>query len=198
MHELLTIGHSDHAWDPFIEMLRLHGIKAVADVRSSPFSARHPQFNRDHLESGLRSAGIWYVFLGKELGARRSERECYVNGVARYDRIAQTPAFRAGLDRLKSGIQRCRIVLMCAERDPLECHRTILVCRHLRAVAQIAHIFADGTLESHTGAEGRLMAEEHVPDNDLFSPREQLLGRAYDQRGEKIAYHESTEPVSTA
>lgn len=198
MRDLFTIGHSNHSWAHFLELLRRHRIDALGDVRSSPYSARLPQFNRELIERALQGTCIRYVFLGEELGARRSERECYVNGVARYDRIAQTPAFHAGLERVKTGIQRFRLALMCAEKDPLDCHRAILVCRHLRADAQITHILADGVLESHLDAENRLMSEERVPADDLFNPREQLLARAYDQRGEKIAYHESTEPVPPA
>jgi uncharacterized protein (DUF488 family) len=195
MPELFTIGHSNHSWERFLELLMFHRINVLVDVRSSPYSARYPQFNQDLLESALLAAGIKYNSLGEQLGARRSERECYVEGVARYDRIARTTAFHAGLERVISGMQQYRPALMCAEKDPLECHRTILVCRHLRDVAQIRHILADGSLEAHADAETRLMAEERVPTDDLFAPREQLIARAYDQRGEKIAFHESAEPV---
>lgn len=193
--ELLTIGHSNHSLEHFLELLRLHRVQVLVDVRSSPYSARLPQFNREPLKAALRTAGIRYLFLGEELGARRSERHCYVDGVARYERIAKTPAFQSGLERVTRGMQQFRSALMCAEKDPLECHRTILVCRHLRDVAQIQHIRADGSLESHEDAETRLMAEERVPTDDFFTPREQLLARAYDQRGGKTAYHESTEPA---
>jgi uncharacterized protein (DUF488 family) len=198
MPELFTIGHSNHSWEHFLELLRIHCINALGDVRSSPYSARFPQFNRELIERGLRGTGIRYVFLGSELGARRSERECYVDGVARYDRIADTAAFHVGLERVKTGVQRFRLALMCVEKDPLECHRTILVCRHLRGFAQINHILGDASLETHDAAEARLMADEHVPSEDFFTSREQLLARAYDQRGSKIAFEESAEPVPTA
>ena len=193
--ELFTIGNSSHSLDHFIELITLHNIQVLVDVRSGPYSARYPQFNREPLKAALGLAGIRYVFLGDELGARRTERDCYVQGVARYDRIAQTAAFRSGLDRVIQGIHKFRSALMCAEKDPLECHRTILVCRHLRDVAQIKHIHADGSLESQNDAEARLMFEEHVPAEDFFTTREGLLARAYDQRGGKTAYTESTEPV---
>lgn len=193
--ELFTIGHSNHSCERFLELLRLHSIEVVVDVRSSPYSVRLPQFSREPLKAALRAAGIRYLFLGDQLGARRSERSCYVEGVARYDRIARIPAFQSGLERVAKEIQQFRPALMCAEKDPLECHRTILVCRQLRDVAQIQHIRAEGTLESNDEAETRLMAEERVPTDDFFTPREQLLDRAYDQRGAKIAYHESTQPV---
>jgi uncharacterized protein (DUF488 family) len=190
MHNLLTIGHSTHSWEQFHALLTRHNVDAIADVRSSPFSARMPQFNREPLKILLRTAGIHYVFLGEELGARRAEPECYVEGVARYERIATTAAFVSGLTRIRNGLGRFRIALLCAEKDPLECHRTILVCRHLRGAAGIQHILPDGSLESQEESETRLMAEERVPDDDFFTEREKLLARAYDRRGNKIAYHE--------
>ena len=97
MPELFTIGHSTHSWEKFLELLRQHRIEAVADVRSSPFSQFNPHFNRETLRHALRQQGISYVFLGEELGARRSEPECYVNGRVDYSLIARTPAFIHGL-----------------------------------------------------------------------------------------------------
>ena len=195
MSELFTIGHSTQSWEQFLELLMRHGVGAIGDVRSSPYSARFPQYNREILDRALRVANIRYVFLGDELGARRAERECYVEGVARYDRIARTAAFRAGLERVQTGVTRFRLALMCAEKDPLECHRTILVCRQFRNDLNIQHILGDGSIETHTDAETRLMAEEKVPGDDLFSPREELIAKAYDRRGGKIAYHECGEPA---
>ena len=195
MPELFTIGHSTQSWEQFLGRLARHHIDAVGDVRSSPYSARLPQFNREILERALKSAGVHYVFLGDELGARRSERECYVDGIARYERIARTPAFLSGLDRVRKGVGRFRLALMCAEKDPLECHRTILVCRELRNEFEIRHILGDGKFENHSDAESRLLAEERVPAEDFFISREELIARAYDRRGEKIAYRESGVPA---
>src|SRR4051794_38696900 len=94
---LYTIGHSDLSFEQFIALLRRHKTAAIADVRSMPYIQRLPQFNREGLASGLQRAGIRYVFLGEELGARRSEEDCYVDGQARYDRIATMPLFQQGL-----------------------------------------------------------------------------------------------------
>jgi uncharacterized protein (DUF488 family) len=196
--ELFTIGHSTQSWEQFLELLTRHRIGAIGDVRSSPYSARFPHFNREYLKHALPDSNIQYVFLGDELGARRAERECYVDGVARYDRISRTSAFSAGLERVQKGVARFRLALMCAEKDPLECHRTILVCRQFRNDLDIQHILSDGSIETHTDAETRLMAEEKVPGDDLFTPREELIAKAYDRRGGKIAYHECGEPVAHA
>ena len=195
MHELFTIGHSTQSWEQYFALLLRHRIEAIGDVRSSPYSPRFPQYNREILDRALRAANIRYVFLGDELGARRAERDCYVEGVARYDRIARTAAFRAGLKRVQTGVARFRLALMCAEKDPLECHRTILVCRQFRNDMDIRHILGDGSLETHIDAETRLMAEEKIPGEDLFAPREELIAKAYDRRGGKIAYHECVEPA---
>ena len=170
MRDLFTIGHSTQTWEQFLELLTRHRVEAIGDVRSSPYSARFPQYNRDMLDRALRAANIRYVFLGDELGARRAERECYVDGVARYDRIARTAAFRAGLERVQTGVARFRLALMCAEKDPLECHRTILVCRQFRNDLDIRHILSDGSLETHADAETRLIGRGKSPRRRSVHP----------------------------
>lgn len=197
MPELYTIGHSTHSPEKLLELLQQHGIQVVGDVRSNPYSARLQQFNREPLEAFLKRAGIRYVFLGKELGARRDEKECYQAGKASYDRIAKLPAFNQGLERVLQGAATYKVALMCAEKDPLTCHRTILVCRHLQARgAVIHHILEDGSTETHESAERRLMKEERVPEQDLFESPEELLRRAYVCRGEKIAFTETETPAA--
>jgi uncharacterized protein (DUF488 family) len=194
----MTIGHTTHELDAFVAMLKQHGVTAVADVRSQPYSRRLEQFNRENLAAELASAGIGYVFLGDELGARREEPECYDGDRADYRRIAELPKFRAGLDRLREGAARFRIALVCAEKEPLDCHRTVLVCRHLRDEFQIMHILADGTTEDHAQTEKRLVREMGV-SRTLFEPdltTEQLIQQAYDLRGEQIAYRASGEGVA--
>jgi uncharacterized protein (DUF488 family) len=164
----------------------------VADVRSTPASRRHPQYNRERLQAALAGNGIGYLFLGKELGARRTEPEAYEDGVASYERIACLPAFRSGLDTVKESAGERRTVLMCAEKEPLDCHRTLLVCRHLRdAIDGIHHILADGVLESHAAVEQRLTGNigAGAAQADLFAGEtEPALERAYRERGFAIAY----------
>jgi uncharacterized protein (DUF488 family) len=186
---LFTVGHSTHSPDAFLALLRRHAITAVADVRSSPFSRFNPQYNRDALAESLGGADIRYVFLGQELGARRAEPECYEGQKARYELIALTPLFRRGLDRVRCGMESFRVALLCAERDPLTCHRTILVCRHLRHNAgPIYHILDNGELEAQADAETRLLAICGLPQHDLFLSREVLVDQAYDIQGDRIAY----------
>src|SRR5215471_13851987 len=126
-----TIGHSTHSLPRFLELLGQHAITAVCDVRSQPYSRLHPQFNRGQLRDALRAAGSRYVFLGKELGARSTDKSCYCNGQVQYGRLAATDEFKHGLERVTKGSRAYRVALMCAERDPLHCHRAILVARQL-------------------------------------------------------------------
>jgi uncharacterized protein (DUF488 family) len=128
--------------------------------------------------------------LGKELGARSDDPGCYENGKAQYARIAQAELFRSGLERVLRGIREgFRIALMCAEKEPLECHRSILVARQLEALGTpVAHIDAEGELESHGAALERLAHIFHMPDYDLFRSREELLAEACERQAERIAY----------
>lgn len=192
---LFTIGHFSHPLDYFLTLLQSQGITAVADVRSSPFSRFNPQYNRDALAKTLEATGIRYVFLGLELGARRAEPECYEGGKARYELIAQAPLFRAGLDRVRRGIELFRVALLCAEKDPVTCHRTILVCRHLRGdVGPIHHVLEDGGVETHADAESRLLSLCGLAQNDLFRPRDELIEQAYAIQGDRIAYVVASAP----
>jgi len=192
MHTLFTIGHSDHELPQLAGLLRQHCVDVVADVRSQPYSARLPQFNKEALERGLRENGLQYVFLGRELGARRDEPECYVEGQARYDLVARTGAFAKGLQRIRNGLEKYSLALLCAEKDPLTCHRTILVCRHLRGFGfSIQHIHADGRLESHEAAEERLLEITGDAEPSLFSSRPEQIERAYDRQGLKIAFRQN-------
>jgi uncharacterized protein (DUF488 family) len=188
---LYTIGHSNHDADAFVDLLRRSGISAIADVRSSPYSKFSPQFNRETLSTVLRSHGIRYVFLGRELGARREERECYVESQARYDLIAKSPLFREGIDRVVSGAATHSVALMCAEKDPITCHRMVLVCRELRTTGlDLRHVLEDGAVESNLEAENRLLDLADLPRGDLFRPREAVVEEAYDRQARRIAWTE--------
>jgi uncharacterized protein (DUF488 family) len=193
---VFTIGHSTHGADRFRELLTGHNVNAVADVRSSPYSRFNRQFNREKLRADLKNDRIAYVFLGDELGARSQDRSCYVDGKVRYDLLAQTSLFQHGLGRVIRGAQTHRIALMCAEKDPLTCHRCILVSRHLVAQqVDVQHILADGRLESHAEALARLLRELQLPE--LFRPRDELMVEAYRVRGDQIAYVEKAEKTES-
>lgn len=187
---IYTIGHSKHPIDRFIALLQQHGIDALADVRSTPYSRFNPQFNKEKLQTALASAGVRYVFLGEELGARTKDPSCYdEEGRVSYAKLARTERFRKGIERLLAGMQQHRIAIMCAEREPLECHRTILVSRELeRAGVSVTHILQDGALEPHSQLMGRLAVELNLVGTDLFRSSDELIEDAYEKQGARIAY----------
>lgn len=187
---IYTIGHSTHSIEKFISLLKRHSISSVVDVRSSPYS-RFEHFNREVLSQALQADGIKYIFMGRELGARREEPECYVDGQAVYERIAKLPIFNEGIMRLQRGVTNHIIALMCTEKDPLNCHRAILVSRHLRRLGIcVQHILSDGELESHDESERRLVRQLGLTPT-LFEPDLtdlDLIERAYKVRGLDIGY----------
>lgn len=189
MKELFTIGHSVHAVEGFLELLKRHSINALCDVRSSPYSRYSPQFNRESLKEDVLKQGIAYIYLGAELGPRSSDLSCYENGKVQYQRLAEREIFQQGLIRLRKGMETHRIALMCAEKDPLTCHRMLLICRNLRGDdIHIRHILEDGSLEGNRDTEQRLMKLLKIDPADLFSSEEEQIRRAYDLQSEKVAY----------
>lgn len=186
---IFTIGHSTHPQEYLIDLLRHYSITALCDVRSRPFSGWSQQFNRNELEDVLPRCGIEYRFLGKELGARSDDPNCYQSGRIQYDLLAKTELFRSGLKRVLNGVRRgFRVVLMCAEKEPLECHRTILIGRHLDLLGvEVKHIHADGQLEIHSDAISRLV-RDLFPEDDLFLTSRELVELAYRRQGDRIAY----------
>jgi uncharacterized protein (DUF488 family) len=190
---IYTIGHSTHSILKLIELLRGQSITALCDVRSKPYSRLNPQFNREQLKEALQSAGIKYVFLGRELGARPIDKTCFQNGRVRYDLLAKTDLFKRGIERVKKGMGSYRVALMCAEKEPLHCHRTILISRKLfEDGVPIKHILSDGDCEEHAHAIDRLIAELGIPENDMFRPRDEVIREAYARQAEEIAYREET------
>lgn len=184
-----TVGHSTQTLEQFLSLLSKNEVTAVADVRSSPYSRHAPHFNTDALKNALKENGIAYVFLGKELGARSDDETCYVDNTVSYEKLAKTSLFLSGIQRVEDGSQRYRIALMCSEREPTECHRTILVSRILQERgAQVSHILGDGTLEPHRNTMLRVLDILGTPRGDMLDSEDDLIARAYEGREKQIAY----------
>ena len=130
-HPILTIGHSRHSLERFLSLLETAQVSVVADVRSAPVSRFSPHFNKNVLSASLAGQGIDYVFLGQALGGRPERPEMYTQGRADYEKMAASPEFRAGLAQLIETAEQHRLVAMCSEADPLDCHRCLLVGRAL-------------------------------------------------------------------
>ncbi len=146
-NSIYTIGHSDHDMPVFLDLLRRHAIALVVDVRSQPYSRWAPQFNREAFTRALQEAGLAYRFMGDALGGRPTDPTLYDPGQERpdYKRMAQTPVYQAGIDRLLDLARTVRLAILCGEGDHRQCHRNLLITQTLlERGAHVLHIQPDG------------------------------------------------------
>ena len=192
-----TIGHSNHEPEHFIRLLQQHGITCVVDVRSAPYSRHNPQFNRDTIKTTLQSTGIAYVFLGDRLGARQTAPEfLYPDGrMVDFNKVRAYDAFQTGIARIIKGLHEgYSLALMCAEKDPFDCHRFVLVSYALsKKGIQVRHILADGETILNEDLEERLLATYKInfQQASLFEKpkaRADALEECYDRRNRDIGY----------
>jgi uncharacterized protein (DUF488 family) len=168
---VLTIGHSNHTVEHFLGLVKSHGVQVVVDTRSQPYSKYATQFDHDALKLALHHEGIRYLYLGRELGGRPEGDEFYDDeGHVLYDRVAATSLFQEGMSRLERGIREYNVAMLCAEENPAECHRRLLVARVL-----LDH----GIKVEHIRGDGRVQTEEEVaaqtdPDRDQLSLFEKI------------------------
>lgn len=209
MNEVYTIGHSSYKQDYLFILLNKHDINCVVDVRSMPFSKYAPQYNRDEIKRFLHSKGIQYIFMGKELGARREDNTLYESdGILSFEKTSKTMSFISGIERIKAGIEKgYRIAIMCTEKDPMDCHRNILVARQLyKQKYDVLNILENGYIESQEHLEKRLLDLYFPTRNqrtlfDLASMEyddSALIEKAYDMRNKDIGFNINNEKEKIA
>lgn len=192
---VLSIGHSNHAADTFVALLKAHGVELVADVRSQPYSKYVPQFNGPAVKSLVTGEGVDYLFMGKELGGRPDSEDFYdEDGHVLYDRLAESAVFLEGISRLERELPARRVALMCSEEDPLRCHRYLLIARVLaaRGIA-MEHIRGDGRLESEADLRAKERAESDDAQLVLFPEAEEPAWRSLRSVSPKRAQPNSLE-----
>jgi uncharacterized protein (DUF488 family) len=155
---IFSIGHSNHPLNTFLDLLKQHRIEALVDARSHPYSKFAPHFDSEPLRKTVTSAGIKYLSMGKELGGRPEGDEFYDDeGHVLYSRVAESPQFLDGIERLEKGATKYRVALLCSEENPSGCHRRLLVGRVLATRGILLdHIRAGGRIET----EAEIQAEE--------------------------------------
>lgn len=163
---IYTIGHSIHPLPKFLDLLAAHGIALVIDTRGQPHSRWNPQFNRERFAAALEAAGIGYLWLGESLAGRPRDRALYgADGKPDWARVVAAPGFAQGIDRVMAEAKR-PVAILCAEEDPMRCHRRFLLTPPLMARgAAVLHIRGDGRVES----EEALRARDRRPQLDLFA-----------------------------
>lgn len=194
---IFTLGHSNLELQDYLNIVLTHDIEVVCDVRSRPASFRFPQFNREPFEECLRAAGLRYAFFGEELGGRPEDSRAYsADGRVNYEQRRKATDFQAAIDRVIALSQTSRIVLMCAEEDPLQCHRFLMICPALleRGIKPV-HIRRAGELESQLDAEDRLLKLHDLSgfaSDALFSgERDEALQDALRRQAKDFAFQVS-------
>lgn len=199
MSFIYTIGHSNYDSNYFMEMLLKFKVNTVVDVRSVPFSKYVPHFNKDNIKTLLNNYGIHHIYMGEELGIIKDD-DCLLSkdGYLDFEKVKKTNLFKNGIARIIDGFSKgYTIAIMCTEKDPMNCHRSILIGRELHNEKYtIAHILTDGSMETHAQFEERLI-NMYFPikmQQDLFSiiePAEnesEFLNNAYVLRNRDIGY----------
>jgi len=155
---IYTIGYGDRTLERFVAVLEANTIAYLLDVRTAPYSRFKPEFSKEALAKALAEHGIRYVYLGDKLGGRPDDPTCYVDGRVDYDKVRERPFFQSGIERVEAAYrQRLRIVLMCSEGKPEQCHRSKLIGETLVARGvSVLHIDEHDRLITHVEAIQRL------------------------------------------
>lgn len=196
---LFSIGHSQHKIDYFLSMLKKHRIDYILDVRSVPYSQYAMDYNKENIKNILEKNGIGYAFMGNFFGARPKNSSLYFpNGYLNFERVENSVEFKMGFDNVVKGVKNgYRIAFMCTEKDPIECHRAILVSyAFYKAGYSIKHIMSDNTIQTQQDINKRLL-DMYYPDRNQLSlfesdnlSEEQYLVQAYKKQNEKIGYRQ--------
>lgn len=162
-----TIGYSGYLnnRDIFIDELKKRKIDVLIDVRSKPYSAQFGQFNKEPFQEELKKNGIIYCNYSEQFGAKQLNHKYYskfdgVEDRIDYELFTKSDMFLDGVEKLK---MLCKMeylpVIMCAEKDPIKCHRAIMICNALYNYHnfKITHIQPGKPDESHDALEYRLM-----------------------------------------
>lgn len=198
---LFTLGHSNQEMSDFLGTLLRHEIKVVCDVRSRPGSFRFPQFNREPLEARLTAAKIRYEFCGEQLGGRPLDPQFYLaNGLVDYSKRRRAPTFIEAVDKAIALARERKTAILCAEEDPLHCHRFLLICPALVARGVVpVHLRRGGAAETQRDAEDRLLQLHGFADvtsDSLFAHgRESALEDALRLQSEQYGFRTSPEAI---
>ena len=193
LYNLYTIGYSGFDIDNFLLALKKYSIGALVDVRTSPHSAYYTIYNRENIKNILNRENIFYLFLGKELGARPEDGALYTRHIADFKKISNSDSFIEACKRIRQGIEMFPICMMCAEKDPINCHRTVLVANAFRnryPEVSIFHIHSDLKIESQDRIDRRIMALYNLEQEHLFKDYETRKIKAYSLREKDIAFNE--------
>lgn len=195
-NSVYTIGYTAFEINDFISKLKELRISCLIDVRSNPVASEYyEKYSRIHLEPLLISNNIYYRNYAVEFGARQENYLFYQKyGYLDFELFRESKEFKSGIAKIQKGLDLgYSFVLMCAEKDPCSCHRSILVAKGLKdAGIPVKHIITDGSLLTQEDIEDKLL-DMYFPNRaqlDLFNVKteEEYLKEAYQLQNSKIGY----------
>ena len=199
---IYTIGYTGFSINDFLRILKEYKIQVVIDVRSSPYSERYPDYNRPNFEKKLNNNGIYYRNYVEEFGARQENPLYYTDGYLDFNKFSKTNAFQRGVTKIRNSLDKNYVItFLCAEKNPIQCHRAILVSRAFSDLGyQVYHILPSGKCETQHDIEQQLLAM-YFPNGiqqDIFSEpidMDEAIDVAYRKQNQKIGYQNEGETV---
>ncbi|AYE35334.1 DUF488 domain-containing protein [Clostridium septicum] len=197
--DIFTIGHSNYTVEKLIDMLKHYDINCVVDIRGTPYSKYNIQFDKENIKYTLNKEGFIYIYMAKELAAKRENKISYNNeGYSDFEKVVYENEFINGIKRLKDGCTKgYRIALLGAMQDPIRCHRSILVGRALRKEGfNVKHIIDDYSIISQDKIESNILDKyfnnraqltiDYLLGNDLTE--EEMINEGYRLANKEIGY----------
>ena len=186
---IYTIGYGRRSVDELVATLKHYQIDYLVDVRTAPYSRFKPEYSKEALAAALQAQGIRYLFLGEQGGGRPTDPECYSDGKVDYEKVKQQPFYQAGLERVQQAFrQQVRIVLMCSEGKPSQCHRSKLIGASLTALnVPVTHIDEQGAPKSQddvmfelTSGQLSLFGDPTFTSRKRYAAKDEI-GQMYDE-----------------
>lgn len=189
--EIFTIGYTSFKKEVFLEVLKFYEITCLIDVRTTPIASEFYKFySKNELEPFLKENGIIYRNYSKEFGARQENKAFYNScGCLDFEKFVKSNQFIDGVEKIEKGIQMgYKFVLMCAEKDPVNCHRSIMITRELSKIGfDVKHIMADKSIKSQRYIDTRLL-EIYKIKPDFFKTEDEQILEAYQKRNKEIGF----------
>lgn len=186
---IYTTGYAGHTIPSLVQLLQAIGITVLADVRSTPFSGRRPEMDKPALMQALRDGGMRYIFMGEQLGGRPRNPKLYRAGKIDPQALLAHEGYKTGVARLIAGAAEHTICLLCAERDPISCHRGLYIAESLQeAGMQVRHLIGGEQPEDHQATRARMAELVNMEHADLFASENARLTMAIEHMREKIAF----------
>lgn len=187
-----SLGHSNHSIEKTVSLLKVYRVDLVWDVRSVPYSKSNPVMNAESLSKLLQENDLGYEWVGESFGGKPKDRELYTEGYADFEKICKTKKFQLTKHKLFQELERGHFVcLMCAEKDPIDCHRAIMIGRNLSLDGVIVdHILENRSTISQRDLDSNIVKRFYpIRSTYLFLGKmEDAIAIAYRKMNREIGY----------